>query len=64
MCSGDKFKLEFFCFSTRLSILFVLAADDAPFELTSDNIFDVLEFAESPVERNKGLLDGLVWLMS
>ena len=64
VCSGDKSKLEFVCFSTRLSILFVLAADDALFELTSDKLFDVLKFAESPEERNKGVVDGLVWLMS
>ena len=64
MDSGDKFKLEFVCFSTRLSILFVLAADEALFELTSDKLFDVIEVTESPEVRNEDVVDGLVWLMS
>ena len=65
MDSGDKFNVEFFCFNTRLSILFVLlAADDALFELTSDKLFDVIEFAESPEVRNKDVLEGLVGLIS
>ena len=64
MDSGDKFELEFFCFNTRLSILFVLAAGEALFELTSDNVFDVIELTESPEVRNEGVVDGLVWLMS
>ena len=64
VCSGDKSKLEFVCFSTRLSILFVLAADDALFELTSDKLFDVIEFAESPEVRNEDVLEGLVGFIS
>ena len=65
MDSGDKFNDEFFCFNTRLSILFVLlAADDALFKLTSDKLFDVIEFAESPEVRNEDVLEGLVGMIS
>lgn len=65
MDSDDKFNVEFFCFNTRLSILFVLlAADDALFELTSDKLFDVIEFAESPEVRNEDVLEGLVGFIS
>ena len=42
----------------------LLAADDALFKLTSDKLFDVIEFAESPEVRNEDVLEGLFGLIS